>query len=367
MTRPPAVTGLTLGLIALLLSSCHKKPAKPDIRPVRSIVIQSPGSTADNDTGNTLTGQITPHRSVTVAFRVPGKIVERAVEAGSIVHAGQLLARLDDTVARQAVRAAQADADAARAALAQTTPLQKRATALMPVNAISRNEYDDVIRRYKTTQDEVQATQARLRIAREELDHTRLTADTDGVITDRLAETGEVVAAGQPVLRMATDTGRDAQFDMPADFLRDGLAPGQIMTVCLDADRTVCTDAQIYELSPDADPLTRTYRARALLRQPPPAMTLGSVVTGHLAGGASSGIRLPPSALTTQDGKPAVWIVRPDGPTVTPRQITIAGYTAGSVTIASGLKPGDRVVTAGVQALVPDQKVSLLDEADVRP
>ncbi|MCP1242941.1 efflux RND transporter periplasmic adaptor subunit [Acetobacter lambici] len=346
-----------------LLSGCHKKPAPPEVRPVRSVVVQP----QDGAQGEWLSGQVAAHKSVALSFRVPGKIVARMVDTGSAVHAGQVLAQLDNTVAEQTLRAATADAQAASAALAQATPLRKRATALLPVKAISRNDYDEVIRRYKTAQDVVQATQARARIAREELDHTTLRADTDGLITERLAEVGEVVAAGQPVLRMAGNTGRDAVFDMPAELVRAGLATGTALSVCLDADRRICTGAQLYELAPDADLLTRTYRAKALLQAPPPTMALGAVVVGHIMHTTTPAIHLPPTALTTQAGHPAVWVVDPASTTVSLRPVSIASYGTQDVAIAAGLKPGERVVTAGVQALYPNQKVALLDDADVRP
>lgn len=368
MTRPTHALRIARPLVAgssllALLSGCHKKPSPPEVRPVRSVVVQPRNATQ----GDMLSGQVAAHKSVALAFRVPGKVVARMVDTGSAVHAGQVLAQLDNTVALQTLRAATADAQAARAALAQAAPLHRRAAALLPVNAISRNDYDEVVRRYKTAQDVVQSTQAHERIAREELDHTTLRADTDGLITDRLTEVGEVVAAGQPILRMAGSTGRDAVFDMPAELVRTGLATGTALHVCLDADRQICTPAQLYELAPDADLLTRTYRAKAVLQAPPPAMALGAVVVGQIVHATTPAIHLPPTALTTQAGHPAVWVVDPASTTVSLRPVTIASYTTQDVAIATGLRPGERVVTAGVQALYPDQKVTLLDDADVRP
>ncbi|WP_231490227.1 efflux RND transporter periplasmic adaptor subunit [Gluconobacter roseus] len=347
----------------LVLAACHKHTPPPDTRPVRSIVIQPVTST----TGEPLTGQVAPHRSVALSFRLPGKIVERSVSVGSTVHAGQVVARLDEVSARQTLQAATADVEAAKADLVQMETLRHRATALLPVKAISKNDYDDVTRRYHSAQSAVQSTEARMGIAQESVDHTRLTADADGIVTDRLAEVGEVVAAGQPVLRVAESGERDVQFDIPASLLRSRNLTGETLSVCLDADMTVCTQAQLYEIAPDADPLTRTYRAKALLHAPPRDMTLGSVVITRMVQPDRQEIRLPPAALTAQDGKTAVWIVAPGSSTVSLRQIEIARYTATDVLVASGLKAGDRVVTAGVQALYPNQKVTLLNDADVRP
>ena len=358
--RLPVMLGSSL---LFVLAGCHKKAPAPDIRPVRSMVVQPVDSTA----GEPLTGQVAPHRTVTLSFRLPGKIVERSVSVGSAVHAGQVVARLDKVGATQTLQAATADVEAAKADLIQMEALRKRAVALLPGQAISRNEYDDVIRRYHTAQSTLQSAQARMRIAQEGVEHTQLTADTDGIITDRLAEVGEVVGAGQPVLRMAQSGERDIQFDIPASLVRATGLMGRTFSVCLDAEPRLCTTANLYELAPDADPLTRTYRAKALLQSPPADMTLGSVVVGRMTLTDRREIRLPPSALTAQDGKPAVWVVATDTSTVTLRQIEIAGYTATDVLVSSGLNAGDRVVTAGVQALYPNQKVTLLNDADVRP
>ncbi|KDE20584.1 multidrug transporter [Acetobacter aceti 1023] len=364
MTRHILSYGTCFYIFLLIpLAACHKKAPAPEIRPIRSVVVKP----SNDGSEEFLTGQVAPHRVVNLSFRLPGKIVDRKVTVGDSVHAGQLLAHLDDTEARQTLRAATADAQAAKAALAQATPLQKRATALLPDHAISRNDYDEAILRYRTSREAVQSTEARERIAREELDHTRLIANADGVITERLAEVGEVVAAGQPILRMAEAAGRDAQFDISGDILRSGLTTGTMMDVCLDANRHVCAQGTLYELAPDADPLTRTYHAKVFLQAPPTGMTLGAVVIGRLADASGSNIHLPPSALTAQNGKTAVWIVNPETMTVTLRPVDVSHYAANDVTVASGLQAGERVVTAGVQALYPNQKIALLDEADVRP
>ncbi|MBV0889543.1 efflux RND transporter periplasmic adaptor subunit [Komagataeibacter oboediens] len=361
--KPGSYPGLILLCLLLLLSACHRKAPVEEIRPVRSVIAEP----ISNASGEVVTGQVAAHQSINLAFRLPGKVVERSVSAGSVVHAGDVLARLDDTVPQQTLRTALAENATAKAALEQAAPLKQRAAALLPVEAISRNDYDDAVRRYKTAQDQVQATQAQVRVAQEQLGYTRLMAPEDGIVTDRLVEAGEVVAAGQPVLRMAADDGLDAQFDMPEALAQSRLAVGMTMKVCLDAAPATCAPAAIYEIAPDTDPLTRTYHTKALLRATRDMMPLGAVVTGRLSVPSTPAVHLPPAALAVQDGKPAVWIVAPDTLRVFLRPVTITRYATDDVVIASGLNAGDRVVTAGVQALYPQEKVSLLDEADVRP
>lgn len=358
-----SASGLILLCLLLLLSACHKKAAVEEVRPVRSVIVEP----APDANGEVVTGQLAAHLSINLAFRLPGKVVERTVLAGSVVHAGDVLARLDDAVPQQTLRTALAENATARAALEQAAPLKQRAAALLPVQAISRNDYDDAVRRYKTAQDQVQATQAQVRVAQEQLGYTRLVAPEDGIVTDRLVEAGEVVATGQPVLRMAANDGLDAQFDMPEALAQSRLTVGMTMKVCLDAAPMVCAPAAIYEIAPDTDPLTRTYHTKALLHATRDMMPLGAVVTGYLSMPSAPTVHLPPAALTTQDGRPAVWIIAPDTLRVSQRPVTIARYGTDDVVIASGLNDGERVVTAGVQALYPQEKVSLLDEADVRP
>ena len=165
MKKAGSAPGLILLCLLLLLSACHKKVAVEEVRPVRSVIVEP----APDANGEVVTGQVAAHQSINLAFRLPGKVVERTVSAGSVVHAGDVLARLDDTVPQQTLRTALAENATARAALEQAAPLRQRAAALLPVQAISRNDYDDAVRRYKTAQDQVQATQAQVRVAQEQL------------------------------------------------------------------------------------------------------------------------------------------------------------------------------------------------------
>ncbi|WP_258367831.1 efflux RND transporter periplasmic adaptor subunit [Komagataeibacter oboediens] len=190
--KPGSYPGLILLCLLLLLSACHKKAPVEEIRPVRSVIAEP----ISNASGEVVTGQVAAHQSINLAFRLAGKVVERSVSAGSVVHAGDVLARLDDTVPQQMLRTALAENATAKAALEQAAPLKQRAAALLPVEAISRNDYDDAVRRYKTAQDQVQATQAQVRVAQEQLGYTRLMAPEDGIVTDRLVEAGEVVSIG---------------------------------------------------------------------------------------------------------------------------------------------------------------------------
>ena len=135
-------------------------------------------------------------------FRVPGKLSQRLVSAGSTVKAGQLLARLDDTVFKDALTAANAEVSSAKASVELAEKQKKRNSNLLQLRAVSQNAYDETLRQLKSARADLEAAEAKARIAKEQLDYTQLKAAADGVVTDRLVEVGEVVSAGQAILTM---------------------------------------------------------------------------------------------------------------------------------------------------------------------
>jgi RND family efflux transporter MFP subunit len=168
-----------------------------------------------------------------------------------------------------------------------------------------------------------------------------------------------VVQPGQPIFTVARQDGRDAVFDVPAQVLR--AAPTDaIITVALADDPSVTAKARVRTVSPQADPVTRTFQVSLSLIDHPEAMRLGATVTGRLQLEGGAGISIPASALTSTDRQPAVWVVDPQSLTVALRNVEVQRFDPATATISSGLAPGDVVVTAGVQALHPGQKVRLL-------
>lgn len=345
--------------LTLCLAGCDKPSEKIEIRPVRTQIVRM----EDHKDSSVITGQIAAHTYVNAAFRLAGKIVERPVTVGSVLKPGDLIARLDDTVQKDAVTAATAEVAAAKAALDAAEKVETRATILAPAKAISQNDYDEAVRQAKAARAALDAAAAKERIAHEQLDYTQLKAEAHGVIADKRAEIGEVVAAGQPIVRLAQNETLDALFDMPEDLIRDGLANGQPLEVCLDRSPDLCTTATVYEIAPDADPVTRTYQTKATLDKPPASLLLGATVTGRFVLKSESGLQIPASALTTHGGKSAVWIVTP-AQTVALKDVEIARYTTDRVILARGVTTGDKIVTAGVQALHEGQKVKPMDGGD---
>ena len=168
-----------------------------------------------------------------------------------------------------------------------------------------------------------------------------------------------MVAAGQPIITLVRGGGRDAVFDVPARIME--AAPAEIpVQVALSSTPEVRTAGRVREVAPQADPVTRTFQVRVGLIDPPAAMRLGSTVTGSIQLGAGPGIEIPASALTAANQRPAVWVLDPASSTVSLRPIEVLRYGLTRVAVAEGLQPGDIVVTAGVQALLPGQQVRLL-------
>ncbi len=344
-------------LAFLALDACKKKAeAPPVVRPVRSIVVEK----RDVEDPKVASGHLRARDEVNLAFRIGGRIIQRKVDVGDKVQAGQTVALLDAEVERNARNTAQAEVAAARAALDQSEAFERRQKQLLTELVISPNEYDVALRQLKTTKAQLDAAQAQLKSAEEQLSYTELKSDAAGVITQKGAEVGEVVPAGKMVLQVAQETGRDAVFDVPAQAIRDGLSLGAQGEVWLADHPEIKAEGKVREISPQADPVTRNYQVKVELADPPSGMFLGATVVGRLKLEADSVIEIPASALTTVENKPAVWVVDAKGQRVHRREITVTRDTPDSVIVTHGLASGERVVTAGVQTLYDGQAVKLL-------
>jgi RND family efflux transporter MFP subunit len=186
--------------------------------------------------------------------------------------------------------------------------------------------------------------------------------DSAGTVIATGAEAGEVVQAGQMVIRVARKDGRDAVFDVPAQLLRS--APSDpLISVSLSDDPAVTAIGRVREVSPQADPVTRTFEVKVGLTDPPAAMRLGATVVGRMKLDTAPVIEIPATALTEFDRRPAVWVVDPSSLTVSLRNVEVARNDPATIAISQGLDSGEIVVTAGTQALHPGQKTRLLESA----
>ncbi|ESM72761.1 hypothetical protein L386_01947 [Klebsiella variicola] len=336
-----------LSVVIFLLPGCgdNQGNTTDPVRTVRYVVVGS----AQTLPALERTGEIHAHDETILSFRTGGRIVTRSVDIGDRVNAGQLLATLENTTSQNQLDGAQADYEGAKAS-AQVAALNvNRMQKLMPTGAIARTQLDTARADWLVARARLKNSESALRNARESLGWTRLIAPRSGVITEVSASAGQVVNGGQSVLTLATGKALDVVFDIAKP---EAIPPQEQagLRVSLLSDPSVQASAAVRDISPQADPQTRTWRVRATLQNPPLAMALGASVTVTLPATGPHGYALPASALSRVNDKPAVYVINPQSQAQL-RVVVPAYYTATTVIISGGLEPGDRVITAGVSKL----------------
>lgn len=348
---------LPLLAVAALLGACQREVEKPapEIRPVRTVTIEkrAAGSTV------AITGNVQAQNEINQAFRIDGRLIERLVDVGDTVKAGQLIATLDPQNEESSLQAARAQLSSAQARLVEARANFERMRDLVAEDAVSRAQFEQAEALRKTAEAQVQAAQSQVSLASNRLGYTRLFASVSGVVTARGPEPGEIVAPGRMVVQVAREGARDAVFDVPLQ-VKNAAPRHPDIRVALASDAAVSAAGKVREIAPRADPVTGTFQVRVRLIDPPAAMRLGSTVTGRMTLDAAPAIEIPATALVRSGGQTAVWLVDPNAKTVSQREITVGAASANAVQVSGGLADGDIVVTAGVQALRPGQKVRLL-------
>ena len=293
-----------LPLLTIALSACKGDvPKAPEIRPVRTVVVDPKAIEDDRQA----VGEIRARRESDLGFRVAGKIVTRPVDVGVTVKKGEILARLDQQDFRNKLKSAEADVTAAEAVLTQAQGSEGRLRQLLSTGTTTRANYDNALRDLRSAQAKVESAKAALDLAKDQVNYADLHADVDGIITAVGAEPGQVVNAGQMVVRLAEPGERDAVFAIAESAFRGRPAGDKPeIFVTLLSNPTVSADAVVREVSPVADPITRTYQVKVTLQNPPEQMRFGASVIGRLKGATAPVVVLPASALFDQGGKPAV-------------------------------------------------------------
>jgi membrane fusion protein, multidrug efflux system len=344
-------------VLVLVLTACQKeeKAATTPVRPVRTVTVEM----QQGGEQVSLTGEIQPRYEADIGFRVNGKILERPVDVGTEVKKGDLLARLDPQQYKQDLEVAKAEVAKADAEVARSKAQEYRQRELLKNGHTTQVAYDEALTTFKTAQAQADAARAREVQASENLGYTDLRADTDGVISAIGADPGQVVSAGQMVVRLAQPGEREAVFNIAeATFKNPPKDP--TVEVKLVSNPDIKTEGKVRYISPQADPATRTYTVRVSLPDAPPQMRLGANVVGTVTLDEGQSVSIPGSALFQKDGKPAVWVVDKDS-TVKLKPISVQRYQGDTVIVGDGLAQGDIVVTAGVQKLLPGQKVALMN------
>jgi membrane fusion protein, multidrug efflux system len=347
----------TATALAVLLASCgaEVETAAPEPRPVRTVTVEK----REAGVPVTLTGRIEAEDEVTLGFRIAGRVLENNLRRGDRIEAGQLVARLESQNERNALRAAKASLAASQGQLTQARNHFERQDTLLEQGWTTRANHDQAKQALQTAKSQVDAAEAQLKTAHDLVSFTELKADAPGVLTAIGPGAGEVVQAGQMIVRVARKDGRDAVFDVSAQLIRSAPSDPQI-TVSLADDPAVTARGRVREVAPQANPVTRTFEVKVGLADPPAAMRLGATVNGRVEIESGPVIEVPASALTKSNQQPAVWIVDPAAGTVSLRNVDVLRFDPTRVVVSGGLDTGEVVVTAGVQALHPGQKVRLL-------
>ena len=349
----------TLALTAALTLLVACKPAEEAAPPeLRSVKVMQVGGQDGTDL-TVLSGTVHAKDQINLAFRVDGRMVSRSVNVGDLVKAGQEVAVLNPDTEQNGVIAAEANLEGARALLIEARANENRNRYLLSQNFISQAAFDRIVQQANSAQAQVNAAQANLNISRTRLGYTRLISDATGVVTAVGAEPGEVVQGGRMVVELALQDGRDAIFNIPSQ-LKDTVPNDPKISISLSKDPSVSVEGRVREVAPRADPVTGSFRIRVALIDPPPAMRLGTTVTGRIKIDTPEGFDVPSTALTRGDGAAAVWVVDSKTNQVALRKVEVAHSNLSSVVISKGLAAGDLVVTAGVQALRAGQKVNPL-------
>lgn len=342
-------------LLPFLLAACSEAPPPPAApKLVRTLKVGA-GDTATNGIDRTYSGEVRARIETTLGFRVAGKIIERRADLGQAVKVGQVLARLDPSDA--ALQATQAEAQRALAAADLARSRDLRAKNFISAAALDARE----------TAFKAAAAQAQL--AKNQAAYTTLVADRNGVIGQVLAEPGQVVGVGQAVFRLAPDGEREIAIALPegevAGFKLGQAAEVSFWAVSDPAARPLA--GRLREVSPVADPVTRTFAARVSLKNADPLLPLGMTATVRFPTGATGAAKLivPLTAIFQQGEQPAVWKVGADG-TVNLQPIVVAAYSDASALVTGGLVGGEQIVAAGVNLLTAGEKVRVAAQASTR-
>lgn len=349
---------LLMAGIALTACQDEQKEEATAPRPVLSVVAR-----AEPAMQVSLPGTVAARIETEFGFRILGRVVARNVQTGDLVKKGDVLAAIDPLALELAVKSAQSDLANSEAQLANAITTEQRQKTLFERQSGAKAAYETAELERRTAEAAVAKSRANLDKANEQLGYSRLIAEFDGVVTSTSAEIGQVVSAGEAIATVARPEERDVVIDMP-EALGAGLQAGTPFEVFLQLNPTFKARAVVREIAPSADTATRTFRTKLTLVDPPEVMRLGSVVTATASNGSAPAIRLPASAIRSVDGQNSVWIVDVSAGTVLSRPVTIddAPSPGGTVAILTGVEPGERVVTAGVNTLEEGQTIRVDQE-----
>jgi RND family efflux transporter MFP subunit len=349
---------LALTIAALSFAGCdsaRESDPRTNLQFVQVATVQSAGPTE-----RAFTGVVTARIQSNLGFRVPGKVIQRLVNTGDFVRRGQALMQIDRNDLALAIAAKNAAVASAKARAIQTAADEWRYRTLLDARVATQQSYDQVKAAADTARAELRQAEAEAQVANNEGGYSVLTADADGVVTDTMAEPGQVVAAGQTVVKLAHDGPREAAVYLP-ETIRPAL--GSIVRATVYGG-TASVPARLRQLSDAADPETRTFEARYVLEGVDAQAPLGATVTIELPAGTqtSDPSKVPIASIIDRGNGPGVWALNMKTSTVSFRPVKVLRLGDEDAVLADGVKPGEEVVALGAHLLSDGQHVRLADQ-----
>jgi RND family efflux transporter MFP subunit len=352
---------LVVTAFAVSLTGCgQKRELDPRTQPELVRIVEI-GSSSGADPA--FTGVVSARVQSNLGFRVPGKITSRLVDTGQYVHAGQPLMTIDRTDYVHAITARAETVTAAKAKAIQAAADEARYRGLVKSGAVSASIYDQIKAASDAAQAELAAATAQEQVARDEGGYSQLVADADGVVVETLAEPGQVVMAGQTVVKLAHSGPREAAVNLP-ETLRPAIGSKAYATLY---GSTTRVPVRLRQLSGAADPQTRTFEARYVLEGAAANAPLGATVTVHLSGdGETDTLQVPVASVIDRGKGPGIWVLNPSTSTVSFQPIQVRQVGEELATISGDLRPGQQVVALGVHLLRDGERVRVENKAEIQ-
>lgn len=348
-------------LLPFVLTACGE-PSKADDPRTHAPLVRSAAVQHSSDTSRSFTGTVAARVQSDLGFRVSGKILERLVDTGQTVKRGEPLMRLDPIDLGLQARAQQEAVTAARARAKQTADDEARYRDLVAAGAVSASAYDQIKAAADSARAQLSASVAQANVARNASGYAVLLADVDGVVMETLAEPGQVVSPGQPVVRLARAGQREAIVNLP-ETLRP--APGSTALATLYGRNTGAVSATLRLLSDSADRLTRTFEARYVLDGALANAPLGATVTLHIPEGPTNKpvLQVPLAAIYNAGKGPGVWAIAGNPAKVTWRSVEVLSLGDDAARVSGELKAGEQIVALGAHLLHEGEQVRLASQS----
>ena len=348
------------GLVVSLAGCSQKRELDPRTKPELVRIVEV-GSSSGAD--RAFTGVVSARVESDLGFRVPGKVTKRLVDTGQFVRAGQPLMTIDRTDYVHVITARAETVTAAKAKAVQTAADEARYRGLVKSGAVSASIYDQIKAASDAAQADLAAAEAQAQVARDEGSYSQLVADADGVVIETLAEPGQVVAAGQTVVKLAHSGPREAAVNLP-ETLRPTLGSTAYATLYGSAMRV---PVRLRQLSDAADPQTRTFEARYVLEGAAAKAPLGATVTVQLSGNAGTDtLQIPATSIVDRGKGPGVWVLNQPTSTVSFQPVQVRQLDEELATISGNLRPGQDIVALGVHLLHDGERVRVESTGEVR-